>query len=839
VDSSPTRSIGAINPTTVSNRAAISCIAFGRIRPDVIHQDEELGITMSDELPLVGIRVVDLADEKGELAGRLLGDCGAEVIRVEPPEGARSRRLPPFKDGQSLYFAYRNSNKLGLALDLEAQADRDRLLDLLSRADVLIESEAPGRMASLGLDPADLSERFPHLIVVSISDFGQTGPYRDWVATDATMNAIAGMQAKAGVADREPLLPPSAMAYDIAGIMGAYAALAALYQRERTGFGQTIDLSVLEAVAQQTDWSFANATMIEAKAGDSSAVRNGSGPIYRIYPCKGGYVRLVLLSLRQWHAMREWLGNPDYLQDPKYDSFLGRLEIADALAVMVGDLFETMTHEEVSFEAQKRGIVCTPVLRPGEVIANEHFRSRDTFVDAEYAPGSTGPIAAGFFEIDRQRMGYRQRPPSLDEHADAIAKGLWPDRRERPSGERPAPSRPFEGLRVLDFGIGGVGVEAARFFADYGADVIKVESRTYPDFIRVIMSTEMSASFASSSRSKRAFGVDIKSEQGRDLIHDLVRQADVVTENNSTGTMESLGLGYERLRELNPGIVMASSQLLGSHGAWADWIGYGPSTQPIGGLVHLWDYPEDGLPAGSGSIFPDHLAGRIASLGTLAALFRRLRTGRGAHTEVAQAEVVVNIIGDQLLKEGVEPGSVQPRGNRNDRGAPWGTYPCAGNDQWIVITIRDDEDWRRLGSAMGEPEWAAQADYDRAEGRLAAQDEIDEKLRAWTRGQTRMGLTATLQMFGVPAAPMYIARDQMHDPHFQARGYARWLEQQGVGWMAFEGPAFRASGMQDVIVFQAPLVGEHTREIARDLLGLAPAEIEKRIAAGILEITDA
>jgi len=812
---------------------------------------------VSAERPLAGFRVVDLADEKGELAGRIMGDFGAEVVRVEPPSGARSRRLPPFKDGRSLYFATRNANKLGLALDLESTEDRDRLLDLLSRADVLIETEAPGRLAELGLDPDDLSRRFPHLIVLSITDFGQTGPYRDWVATDSTICAIAGMQCKAGTPDREPLLPPGAMAYDIAGIMGAFAAMTAIYQREKTGFGQTIDLSVLEAVAEQTDWAYANGTMLEARGIDSTAIRIGSGPIYKIFRCKTGFVRLVIMAPRQWHAMREWLGNPDYLQDPKYDSFLGRMEIADALGVIVGDLFETMDHEEVAREAQKRGIVCTPVLSPGEVLQNEHFGSRDTFVTNEYVCGKVGPIASGFFELDRERMGYRTRAPEIDEHAEQIAERIWRDARSAPEGERPMPTRPFEGLRVLDFGIGGVGVEAARLFAEYGADVIKVESRTYPDFIRVVMSTEMSASFASSSRSKRGLGVNIKSDEGRALVHGLIEQADIVTENGSTGMMESLGLGFEKLERLNPRIVMASSQLLGDYGAWADWIGYGPSTQPIGGLVHLWDYaketkqvndakPADGsgessedvLPAGSTSIFPDHLAGRLLAVIALAGVIRRLRTGKGGHASVAQAEVVVNMISDQLLKEGVDPGSVVPRGNRSERGAPWGSYPCSGVDQWIAITIRDDAEWQRLRVAMGEPAWAENESYATLEGRVAAHDELDERLCEWTRSQSAQALTATLQMFKIPAAPMFAGRDQMRDPHFLARGYGHWVDQQGLGWIAFEGPAFHASGMEDVSIRQAPLLGEHTREIARELLGLDASEVEEKIADGVLEITE-
>ena len=791
---------------------------------------------MSQILPLTGYRVVDLADEKGELAGRILADFGAEVIRVEPPQGARSRRLPPFApSGTSLYFAYRNSNKLGHVLDLETEAGRAGLLDLLGRADVLIESEAPGRMASLGLDPKLLSERFPHLVVLSISDFGQTGPYRDWVATDSTMCAISGMQFKAGVADREPLFSPGAMAYDIAGIMGAFASMTALYQRERTGYGQTLDLSVLEAVAQQTDWSFSNGSMTDAKLQETQQSRMGSGPIYKIFPCKGGFVRLVIMAPRQWRAMRAWLGEPDYLQDAKYDSFLGRMEIADALNVIVGDLFATMTHEEVAFEAQKRGIVCTPVLAPGEVLENVHFRSRKTFVDAEYAKGERGPIPSGFFELDRERQGYRQRAPEKGEHEALIVAGLWSDVRSKPVHPRPAPSRPFENLRVLDFGIGGVGVEAARLFAEYGADVIKVESKVYPDFIRVVMGTQISGSFASSSRSKRGLGVNLKSDEGRKLLHELVRHADVITENGSTGTMDSLGVGYEALSKTNPRIVLASSQLLGDHGAWADWIGYGPSTQPIGGLVHLWDYRDSAEPAGSTSIFPDHLAGRLLAISALAGLFRRMRTGRGAHASVAQAEAVANIIGDQLLKEGVAPGTVGPRGNRSERGAPWGSYPCAGPDQWVAITIRDDADWAKLQIAIGDPDWAKDSRYATAAGRAADHDAIDVKLSAWTLGRSPKAVTAVLQMFKVPAAPMYTARDQLHDPHFQARGYPRWIEQQVVGWMAMEGPCFQASGMSDIQLFQAPLVGEHTRAIARDILGITDSEIDAKLEAEVLE----
>ncbi len=785
---------------------------------------------MSAERPLDGTRVIDLADGSGELAGRFLADFGADVVRVEPESGGRSRQMPPFHDGRSLYFAYRNFNKRGMSFDAE------RVSELASRADVLIESFGPGGLAARGIDLDALRDANPGLVVLQISDFGQTGPYSDWIATDATLEALGGMQFSAGLPEKPPLLPPGTPAYDIAGLMGALAAMSALFQCGRNGgHGQVIDLSTLEALAQQTNWSFSNASVSRAKGADVAEVRVGSGPMYKIYACKTGYARLVILSPRQWRAMRAWLGEPEYLQDALYDSFLGRLQIADALAVAIGDLFSTMGHQELAFECQRRGIVCTPVLSPDEVLANEHFVSRSTFGDVEYAPGATGPMQAAFAELDGERQGYRTRAPEPGEH-DAEMAGLWAEARERPAGAAPAPSLPFEGLRVIDFGIGGVGVEASRFFAWYGADVIKIESRSAPDFIRVVMSTEMSASFASSNTSKRAFGVNLKEPRGRELVHRLIEQADVVIENSSTGAMEKMGVGWETIRQLNPRVVMGSGQLLGSHGAWADWIGYGPNTQPVGGLVHLWNYDDQEDPAGSTSIFPDHLAGRLTAMTVLAGLIRRERSGLGGHAEIAQVETVTGIIGDLLLKTGLEPGSVQPLGNRSEHGSPWGSYPCAGTQQWVAITCRTDEEWKKLAFAMGDPEWTQNSDYATCAGRRAAQDAIDEQLSTWTSSQTKNSVTVSLQAFGVPCLPMLTGSEQAMDPHFQARGYPRWLEQQDAGWMAFEGPCFKATGMSDVVVFQAPKVGEHTREITGSLLGLSDEETESLVAAGVLEV---
>ena len=384
-----------------------------------------------------------------------------------------------------------------------------------------------------------------------ISDFGQTGPYRDWVATDAVLEAVSGMVWKAGIPSKPPLIPPAPIAYDVAGIVAAFATLATLRERNRSGYGQIVDLSVLEAVAQTTDWSMSSASISVGQGIRPVEVRMGSGPLYTIYACKGGYVRLVVLSPRQWRAMWEWLGKPEAFADPHFESFVARLQNADVLIPLYTEHFSTMTMEEVSAEAQRRGIVCTPVLRPEEVLANEHMLSRGTFVDAEVVPGVSGPMASGFFEIDGVRQGPRSRAPRLGEHShEVLETRVMP--KSQPSDYRQPPSLPLSGLRVLDFGIGGVGVEAGRLFAEYGADVIKIETRTYPDFIRVVLGGEMSPSFASSSRSKRSFGVNAKNPEGFKILKRLIEACDVLIENSKTGAMEGMGIGWETIQQVEP-----------------------------------------------------------------------------------------------------------------------------------------------------------------------------------------------------------------------------------------------------------------------------------------------
>ncbi len=788
--------------------------------------------------PLTGVRVIDTTDDRGALCARILADLGADVVKVEPPGGSPARAFAPLApDGQSLSFALRNVNKRSTTVDLGTDDGRARFEQMLAGADIWVDGHTPSELDELGLDPAGVASRHPELIVTAISDFGRTGPYRDFAATDDVMVAMGGMIARSGVVGRPPLLPPGSLAYDVTSTSAAFFTLAALWQRARTGTGQVLDVSVMQAVAQITDWSMPNFSQIQAAGGIYGQVRAGSGPVYPLYPCADGYVRLIVLSPRQWHAIRAWLGEPDELQDDHWDSLLSRMSIqADILDPLYIELFSRYTAADLADEAQRRGVVMTPVLKPAEVPTIQHFIDRGTFGDLEAAEGVTGRLTTGFFEFGGERFGYVHRSPSAGEH-DAVVDAEWSDAtNSSTAGSSTGASHPFEGLKVLDLGHGGVGVETGRLFAEYGADVIKVETHTYPDFIRQVSGGLMSPSFASSSRSKRSFGVNAKTEAGLDVLKRLAAWADVLIENTSTGTMADMGIPYDVLHEVNPRLVMASSQLMGSRGHWKDWIGYGPSTRPAAGMTHLWNFDDGGMPPGSGAIHPDHLVGRMLAVGALAALLGRERHGLdGAHVEVAQVETLINILGDLFLKESLVPGSVGPLGNRSERGAPWGVYQCEGEERWCVITIRDDDDWRAFRTALGEPEWAMPADLETVDGRRTAHDTLDERISEWTAQRTDRDVMSTLQAAGVPAGIVAYPQDIAEDEHSVARKFPVPVDQPPIGQMLLEGAVFESDGIPEPIITAAPMLGEHTREVCREILQMSDAEIDELVAAGALE----
>jgi crotonobetainyl-CoA:carnitine CoA-transferase CaiB-like acyl-CoA transferase len=779
-----------------------------------------------------------MADEKAELAGRLLADLGADVIRVEPPGGASSRQLPPFHGQTSLYFEVRNTNKRGARIDLEEPAGRQRLMAMLEGADIWIETRRPGELASLGLDPREIVGRVPRLVAVSVSDFGQTGPYRDFVATDPVMEAMAWMLFRAGVPELPPVLPPGSLAYDMVGAGVAFAALTAYLDRCNTGVGQYIDFSVMEAVAQLTDWGLTSYSVV-SKLGIYGEVRDGGGRVYPILPCLDGYVRAGMVTVAEWRKLRTWILESgigrEILDQDYWDESRTRIELFDELLRPIFvEFFRDKTMVALSVEGQERGIPITPMLSPAAVLEAEQFRALSSFVDGQLSGSGTGRFASGFLMADGERVGYRTSAPSGENHSPT--DHTWEPVEPIGATGGAEPGRPYRGLRVIEFGVAGAVPEIGRLLAEYGADVIRVESPRRVDLFRQLGGpTGMGGVFASSNRTTRSIGVDFTVPAGAEIVLELLKGADVVLENLPPGTLERFGLGIERIQAVNPSALIVSSQTMGRRGPWSHWRGYGSNTQLPGGMSWLWSFPDAPDPVPQNVAFPDHFVGRLGAFSVAADLVASRRgSGRAGHIEIVQAEMALNLLADLFLKESLEPMAVRPQGNRSARGAPWGVYPCQGHQRWCVITCRTDAEWQGVVAAMGTPDWSTDPGLATAQGRFRLQDMLDERIAAWTSERTDREVMMSLQAHSVPAGMMMYMSDQPGDPHLRYRGYILEMDQPGVGPILLEGPAFHATRLPGPITAPAPLLGEHTRAVCLSLLGYTGEQVDELVGQGVL-----
>ena len=791
----------------------------------------------SDEFsPLKGLRVLDLSDEKGELCGRILGDLGADVLKIESSNGAVSRSLGPFSpDGTSLYYAYRNMNKRSASISFDTPEGAGDLFALIKQSDVLIETFLPGTLAELGMSPELLLSENPSLIIVSLTDFGQTGPDSSFVGTDEVVFARSGWLSVSGVIDKPPLLAPGSISYDTLGIVGAYATLLGILHRDRNGTGQHIDVSAVEALSQMNTWGIPNASASEVSGGPATLTRSGDSPLYPHIPCADGFVRQVILAPRQWKALWEWMGSPESFADEYWESTINRYLNLDVINPLFWEHWQNKPMIEGCIEAQKRGVIATPMLKPTDVLANTHYKSRGTFQTLEITNGLTAPVMSGFAEVDGKRVGYRFPAPTFDQNDPEFSETPFP----LPTKSLTPADLPLEGLKVVDFGHGGVGVECGRMLAEYGADVIKIESWEYPDFIRIVLGGTMTASFASSNRTKRAFGANLKNEKAREVVLELIKDCHVVIENNSTGTMDALGLGYEAIKQINPNAVMISSQLMGSKGDFANWNGYGPTIQTVSGLSWLWAFKDGDPPPGTTAIHPDHLAGRLSAVFALAAIVNINRGAIGNHIEVAQVEVLLGTLGDLFCKEAIQPDSVIPQGNDSDRGAPWGPFPCKDDDSWCVICVRNDEEWEKLSTLMHlDPEITKK--YLSSAYRLQHRETLNSIVSTWSVSLSSLEVEKICQNAGIPAGRVLNAAEQLSDEHLLARNFLPKVEQLGgVGEIILDGACIRGSKMASPVITRAPLIGEHTEEICRENLLMESEEFESLLASGALEIIKA
>ena len=769
---------------------------------------------MSENEPLLAsVRVLDLCDSGSDTVTRLLADLGADVLKIEPPTGSPARSEPPTLAGASIPFALHNANKRAAVLDPGSDDDRRRLVELAAGADIVVDSGRPGLAAAFGTSCAELADRFGSLVTMLVTDFGNTGPYADWRASDPVLYAMCSALSRSGPTVGAPVLPPDGIASATAAVQAAWAVLVAYFNRLRCGAGDYIDFSRFDAVVMALDPPFGTQGQAATarKSGERWRGRPRNQDLYPIFTCSDGFVRICVMSPRQWHGLRAWLGEPEQFQDDRFDVLAARVQAFDELGALIAEQFADRTRDQLVQAGQAHSVPIAAVLTPSEALHSDQFDATRALADIEIAPGIKAPVPVGYWTVDGARAGIRTAAPQLD--ADET---LWRTERFDPKPDAEVGSRPLAGIRVLDLGIIVAGGELSRLFGDLGAEVIKVESAAFPDGLRQKRPDQaIGDSFARAHRNNLGLGLDLRSDAGATVFARLVGASDAVFANFKPETLPALGFDYARLRELNDDIVLAQSSAYGDVGPWSNRMGYGPLVRAATGVTSLWTSDAAGNTGrhpyfDATTIFPDHVVGRITAIGALAALIRRRRCGVGARIGVSQAEAGINQLDTRFVTLAADSADIRPDPTEHL------LLACLGDDEWCVVSITSAADRQRIDGIVG-----------------------DESLAEWTARRTPQEAAQRLQDAGVAAGPMY-RPDEVYD-HAQLRHRDVLADMDhpffDVPLPAETGPApFR--NIPQAPQRPAPLPGADTRRICRDVLALTDDDIEQLICDGVLFVTE-
>lgn len=397
------------------------------------------------------------------------------------------------------------------------------------------------------------------------------------------------------------------------------------------------------------------------------------------------------------------------------------------------------------------------------------------------------------------------------------------------------------GLRVLDFCWVGAGALVTKLLAEHGAEVIKVESRARPDNLRLsppyatgAAHLEGSGYFASRNNDKKSFALNMRRPEARELARTLAARCDLVTNNFRPGVMERWGLGYEEVAELNPSVIYLSMSMQGSTGPSRDYIGFGATIAAVAGLVHLSGRP-DREPIGTGTHYPDHIPSPgHALVAVLGAIRQRQRTGRGSLIEVSQLEATVDMIGPAIAAASDGGSPPERQGNRTASDCPSGVFRCAGTDEWCAVSVCNDAQWRAFTVVLGQPELADDARFATHGQRKDNEDELEAVIAGIVLAWNRDDLANALQRSGVPAWRVQSSADLLADEQLVARAFWRKMVHPEIGAISAPASPFRVNGERTGPTRPAPLLGEHTHEIASTLLGLSDHEIDRLIEAQVL-----
>ena len=702
----------------------------------------------------------------------------------------------------------------GASVDNVAIAD---LIALLPAASFLVEECGPIRMAEQGWSRERLQTAAPRLIHVSVSTFGGDAPRAHWLGGELIASAMGGVLKLTGSPDRAPVKEALDACRFHADMVAAAGAMAAHYERDIEGRGQLVDVSAQEvAFSRQFNsvlaWQFDRRKLSRV----GGALNYGLATVRCIWPLADGWCFHTLMTGRFGapanRALSEWMdesGAPNPLKEVDWLTYNRSTLDATTRALWekaIEAFFRTRTMRDIRDEGHRRGINATVIADPFAVLADPHLGARDF-----WRVGADGR---------REPRRFVALQPAVHKVKLAASAPLAPGSTR---------SGPLAGVRVLDFSWALVGSITTKTLGDFGADVIKVESRTRACLTRLDVQVSVSKPgnfddkpwFAHLNSSKRSLGLDMKRPESREILDPLIRWADVIVENFSPGTMQKLNLDYESLAAVNPGLIMVSGSVYGQTGPLAQSWGVDGTGAALSGRTYLTGWP-DRDPVIPGAVpYGDVIVPYVMAAAVCAALQHRRETGQGAHIDASMYEICVEQMREAILQAqtGVSP---QRSGNRDPKVYHQGVYAVEGDDQWIAISLPTAEDWqrfRRFAKIVDAADPAAR----------------DAAIEAWSRGQQGRELMAGLQEAGFAAGILQDIEDLLErDPQLAARGSLLPLNHALLGTFGhLRTPvSFSREPLQP---FRAPNIGEHSISIATEICGLDAARVAALQSLGVFQ----
>ncbi len=729
-----------------------------------------------------------------------------------------------------------------MALDLDGEGARETLRRLALDAHVVIHDLLWDQAAEAGLDKAELLSRRPDLVLVSVTPFGQDGPYSRYLGEEIIYQALSGCMDITGEPQRAPLQIGVPLAQVAAGLHAFLAAMASLLGP--SGRGREIDVSIFESMCSLTEhspffWSYRG--KLWKRRGNWAGVAG-----WGLYPCRDGYVGVVSGIGDAWPRFIAMLG----LDDPALMRQSARTTHADELHAAIFRWLEGMGKEEAYRLAQERyRLPFAYLCGPREALTSAQLRSRRFWravrqpdVGQLRLPGPPFRVAGWAWNTGAaprlpplgRRINWRRRAAVLA--APGIVRQT---------------SLPLEGVRVLDFGQVWAGPHCAKVLAQLGAQVIKIESPRRPDLLRGPTHPhspsegcypddepgqrpfDRHAYFNDRNLGKLGIALDSAHPAGLEVLRDLVAVSDVLIENFSPGVMARMGLGQRQVMALNPRIVYLSMPANGNTGPEAAYSGYGITNDLMSGMVKATGYP--GEPQNLGINASDPIAGLHGASAVLAALWVRRKTGKGVFIDLSQRESALRVCFPQILDYQMNGRDAEPMGNHHPSFSPHNAYPCRGEDKWICIAVRDDEAWRALVRLMGEPGLASDPRFASAAQRKLNEESLDAIVSRWTQSWEARELMEALQGAGVPAGAVANAAELMEDPHLLARGFLHDVDHPAAGRRRHLGegylmtpPGYRPTPRP------APCFGEHNEMVLKEVLNYSPQRIRALLASGVI-----